>query len=181
VGQLEEEDTPPRGEGTPPTMDEDPTTDDGADSTGDEDDIVEGIAVQPVQAKAIERVRKMVPLGTPEEKRVVPRSSPLVPRGAPQSGPPSGAPKGGDPGGAPKKAEKQPKATPPAEQSNAPPKQFKVVPKPLVEMERKPTPKAKEPDMREVITPAQKELVDELLRMQQHDPDVVPMLGVGLM
>ena len=68
MGQLEEEDTPPRGEGTPPTMDEDPTTDDGADSTGDEDDIVEGIAVQPVQAKAIERVRKMVPLGTPKEK-----------------------------------------------------------------------------------------------------------------
>ena len=66
---------------------------------------------------------------------------------------------------------KQPKATPPAEQSNAPPKengappkQFKAVPNPLVEVEKKPTPKVKEPDLKEVVTPAQRELVAELRR-----------------
>ena len=93
----------------------------------------------------------------------------------------SGGIQGGGGGTPPKKAEKQPNATPPVEQSNALPQEKKKVPAPLGERERKPKPKVKEPDMKEVITLSQKELVDELLRMQQHDPDVVPMLGVGLM
>ena len=121
----------------------------------------------------------MVPLGTPKEKKVVPPSSPLVPLGAPKGGTPSGTPKGGDPGGTPKKVEKQPKTAPPAEQSNAPPQEKKKVPAPLGERERKPKPKVKEPDMKEVITPPQKELVNELLRMQEHDPDIVPQRGGG--
>jgi hypothetical protein len=119
---------------SPTTTYEDPTTYD--------EDVEEDAPVQPVQYKGIERVRKMVPLGAPKEKKVVPPSSPLVPLGTPKSG----APKGGDPGGTPKKAEKQPKATPPAEQSNAPPQEKKRVPAPLVEQERKPKPRVKAPE-----------------------------------
>jgi len=48
-----------------------------------------------------------------------------------------------------------------------------------VEVERKPTPRVKEPDVKEVITPAQRELVAELQRMQEHDPNVVPQRGGG--
>ena len=54
-----------------------------------------------------------------------------------------------------------------------------MVPNPLVEVERKLKPKLKEPGMKEVITPAQTELVDELLRIQEHDPDIVPQRGGG--
>ena len=99
----------------------------------------------------------MVPLGTPKGKKVVPQWSPLVTRGTPQGGAPSGAPKGGDP----------------------PPKEKKSIPAPLVEQERKLKPRVKGPDLKEVVTPAQKELVVELQKMQQHDPDVVPTQGGG--
>ena len=153
--------------------DEDTTTMDEEDSTEDEDDT----PVQPVQAKGIERVQKMVVgHGATKRKVVVPSGGVVVGHGTK-----SGGTGGGTGGVPPKKAEKKPKATPPTEKSNAPPKengappkQVKVVPKPLVEVERKPTPRVKE-----VITPAQTELVDEPLRMQEHDPDVVPTQGGG--
>ena len=114
----------------------------------------------PIQAKGIGDVRKVIPLGTPKEKRLVPQSfplaplgtpkekrmvppsSPLVPLGTPASGPLSGTSKGGDPGGAPK---------------NEPPKEKKSISKPLVEVEKKPTPKVNKPEMREAITPAQRQ------------------------
>jgi len=85
--------------------------------------------------------------------------SPVVPPPTPSGGAPSGAPKGGDPSGTPK--------------DDSSPKEKKVIPTPLVEVERKLKPKVREPAIQKVITPVQRELVEELQRMQGHDPDIV--------
>ena len=78
MGQLDEEGAPPRDEGTPPIMDEhDPTT--YEDPTTYDEDVEEDAPVQPVQAKGIERERKMVVgHGTTKKKVVVPSGGVVV-------------------------------------------------------------------------------------------------------
>jgi hypothetical protein len=145
--------------------DYDTTIDEEEDSTEDEEDVEEDAPVQPVQAKGIGRVRKMVLGGVGKKERVVSSGGAVVLGGVGKSGVAGGVASGGVGNTPPKKVTKQPKATPPNAPSPTPPvtssgvpptppKQFKVVPKPLVEQDRKPKPKFKEPDVKEVITPA---------------------------
>jgi hypothetical protein len=145
-----------------------------------------GVPVWPVRARGVGDVRKLVLGGASKSERVVSSGGAVVQGDAPSDDAPSDTSGGNQP----KKGENSPKAAPPQPsggppqggtpiKEKAPPKQYKVVPTPLVEVERKPTPKAKEPVMQVVITPAQRELVEELERMQEHDPDIVPQQGSG--
>ena len=103
-----------------------------------------GVTTPLVQAKGIERVRKVVLGGGVNEKRVVSLGGAVVVGGVGKSGVAGGVVSGGVGNTQPKKVTKQPKATPPNARSptppvtpsgvpSTPPKQFKVVPKPLVE------------------------------------------------
>jgi hypothetical protein len=126
------------------TSDEGTTTDEQEGTTDSDDDVEEGVPVQPVQAKGIGDVRKMVPgHGTGKEGVVVP-SGEVVPGHGTKNGGTGGGKGDGGSGGV---------------TDVPPPKERVSLAKHLVEVERKPASKAREPNMRAAITLAQKELV----------------------
>jgi hypothetical protein len=65
------------------------------DTTANDSEVEVGVPVQPVQAKGLGDVRKMVPTGAPTSERVVPNGGAMVQDGAPAGGAQSGA-SGGD-------------------------------------------------------------------------------------
>ena len=109
----------------------------------------------------------MVGIGVGKKRRVVSERWGLVPDGVKESGV-----TGGVTGGVKTSLKKKTPLPLPV------PEKMKV-PNPLVEQDRKPTPKVKEPNLKEVVTPAKRELGVELQKIQQHDPDVVPTQGGG--
>jgi hypothetical protein len=114
-----------------------------------DDDVEKGTPVQPVQAKGVGDVRKVEGNGGDKVGSVEDTGGEMGGSGVTQGG------------GCPNVSESERVS----------------LAKPLVEVERKLTAKVKEPVIQEVITPAQRELVAELERMQGHDPDIVPQQG----